>query len=156
EDVHNNADKSSRTPLQHNHTFTWDNFAFDGPVVARDLSFDVLDSLTACHDGTLRLGWGSAGASQPAQVKTLPLTSTAIGAAQGQFVTFNAFFSTQPTSFSLTLNGHSYKFAWPFPYGSTSQINSFMFPVNNSDLVSGPNAITLWSDQAMVVMNMNV
>ena len=37
EDVHYNADKSLRTPLQHDHTFTWDNVAFDGPRVARDL-----------------------------------------------------------------------------------------------------------------------
>jgi hypothetical protein len=31
-----------------------------------------------------------------------------------------------------------------------------MFPVNKSDLVAVPNAITLWSDQSMVVMNINV
>jgi hypothetical protein len=30
-----------------------------------------------------------------------------------------------------------------------------MFPVNKSDLVAGPNAITLWSNQAMVVANVN-
>jgi hypothetical protein len=28
--------------------------------------------------------------------------------------------------------------------------------VNKSDLVAGPNAITLWSDQSMVVGNVNV
>src|SRR5262249_17893714 len=99
EDVHFNADASSRTPRQHDHTFTWDNFSFDGPVLARDLSFDVLDSLTACHDNTVCLGWDSINASQPAQVKTLPLTSTAISAATGQFLTFDAFFETQPKTF---------------------------------------------------------
>ena len=57
EDVHYNADKSLRLPLQHDHTFTWDNVAFDGPSVARDLSYDVLDSLTPCHDGTVCLGY---------------------------------------------------------------------------------------------------
>ena len=156
EDVHYNADKSLRTPLQHNHTFAWDNFAFDGPVLARDLSYDVLDSLTACHDGTLCLGWDSIGASQPAQVNTLPLTSTAISAAQGQFLMFDAWFETQPTTFSFTLNGHAYSYPWPFPYSSTFAINSFMFPVKATDLVAGPNTIQIWSDQSLVVANINV
>ena len=31
-----------------------------------------------------------------------------------------------------------------------------MFPVNKSDLVAGPNAITLWSNQSMVVSNVDV
>jgi hypothetical protein len=156
EDVHYNADKSLRTPLQHNHTFTWDNFAFDGPIVARDLSYDVLDSLTPCHDGTVCLGWDSISASQPARLNTLPMTAAAISAATAQFLMFNAWFETQPTTFSFTLNGHRYSFAWPFPYSSTFATGSFMFPVNKSDLVAGPNAITLWSDQGIVVMNINV
>jgi len=155
-DVHYNADKSGRTPLQHNHTFTWDNFAFDGPVLARDLSYDVLDSLTACHDGTLCLGWDSISASQPARLNTLPMTAAAIGAASGQFLMFNAWFQTQPKTFSFTLNGHNYSFAWPLPYSSSFSNGSFMFPVNKSDLVAGPNAITLWADQYIVVQNVNV
>jgi hypothetical protein len=156
EDVHYNADKSFRTPLQHNHTFAWDNFAFDGPVVARDLSYDVPDSLTACHDGTVCLGWDSISASQPARVITLPTTTAAISTATAQFLMFNAWFATQPTTFSFTLNGHPYSIAWPFPYSSTFTTNSFMFAVNKADLVNGPNAITLWSDQSMVVTNVNV
>jgi hypothetical protein len=156
DDVHYNADKSGKTPLQHNHTFTWDNVAFDGPVLARDLSYDVLDSLTACHDGTVCLGWDSASASQPASFNTLPMTAAAISAGTTQYLMFNAWFETQPRSFSFTLNGHSYSFAWPFPYSSTFTINSFMFPVNKADLVAGPNAITLWADQYIVVANVNV
>jgi hypothetical protein len=156
QDVHYNADKSLRTPLQHNHTFTWDNFAFDGPVLARDLSYDVLDSLTACHDGTVCLGWDSISASQPANLNTLPMTTAAITAGTSQYLMFDAWFETQPSRFSFILNGHRYSFAWPLPYSSTFAINSFMFPVNKADLVAGPNAITLWSDQSMVVQNVNV
>jgi hypothetical protein len=155
EDAHYNADKSFRTPLQHDHTFTWDNVAFDGPMVARDLSYDVLDSLTACHDGTVCLGWDST-FSQPASLNTLPMTSAAISAASAQFLMFNAYFQTQPQTISFTLNGHRYSFAWPFPYSQNFSNNSFMFPVNKADLVAGPNAITLWSDQSIVVSNVNV
>ena len=31
---------------QRTHTFAWDNVGFDGPVLNRDLTFDVLDALT--------------------------------------------------------------------------------------------------------------
>jgi hypothetical protein len=84
------------------------------------------------------------------------MTATAISAANAQYLMFDAWFETQPTTFSFTLNGHPYSFAWPFPYSSTFITNSFMFPVNKSDLVAGPNAITLWSDQSMVVSNVDV
>jgi hypothetical protein len=156
EDVHYNADKAFRTPLQHDHTFAWDNFAFDGPTVARDLSIDVVDSLTACHDGTVCLGWDSNSAAQPATVSTLPMPATGIAAAQAQFLMFDAWFEVQPKTLSFTLNGHPYGFPWPFPYASTFSINSFMFPVNKADLVAGPNKLTIWSDQSMVVMNIDV
>jgi hypothetical protein len=155
EDAHYNADKSLRTPLQHDHTFTWDNFAFDGPRIARDLSYDVLDSLTPCHDGTLCLGWESS-ESQRTKVNTLPMTSTAIGAAQGQFLMFNAWYGTPPSKFSFTLNGHAYSFAWPYPFSSPYSINSFMFPVKATDLVAGANEIVLWSDQHIVLANINI
>jgi hypothetical protein len=155
EDVHYNADKSLRTPLQHDHTFTWDNVAFDGPRVARDLSYDVLDSLTPCHDGTVCLGYESS-ASQPAQVNTLPIAASAISATQGQYLMFTAYAGTQPSQFSFTLNGHAYSFPWPLPHKSQYSTNSFMFPVKAADLVAGPNAIRLWSDQYMIVANINI
>jgi hypothetical protein len=155
EDVHYNADKSLRLPLQHDHTFTWDNVAFDGPSVARDLSYDVLDSLTPCHDGTVCLGYESS-ASQPTQVSTLPIAASAISATQGQYLMFTAYAGTQPTQFSFTLNGHAYSFPWPLPDKSQYSTHSFMFPVKATDLVAGPNAIRLWSDQYMIVANINI
>src|SRR5260370_36772806 len=58
EDAHYNGDKDG--PDQGTHTFTWDNLAFDGPVLPRDLAFDVLDRLTPVgsnYPGLLNLGW---------------------------------------------------------------------------------------------------
>src|SRR5260370_557372 len=49
EDVHYNGDKDG--PDQGTHTFTWDNLAFDGPILPRDLAFDVLDRLTPVGPG---------------------------------------------------------------------------------------------------------
>ena len=158
EDVHYNADKSLQTPLQHNHTFTWDNVAFDGPPMARDLSYDVLDSLTQCHDGTLCLGWDSCPSCQVNMpiVSTMPIAGSAIPAASAQFLMFNAWFQNQPQSFSFTLNGHPYTYPWPFPFSSGQGGVSAMFPVNKADLVAGPNAILIWADQYIVVSNINI
>jgi hypothetical protein len=156
EDAHYNADKSGLKPLQHDHTFTWDNFAFDGPVLARDLSFDVLDSLTACHDGTKCLGWDSATLQPMPQVSTLPMTAANIAASQAQFLMFDAqVFWTMPTKFTYVVNGHIYTVANP-SYTALGKINSYMFPVNASDLVAGPNTIQVWSDQFIVVANINI
>ena len=41
EDAHYNADKFNNQRL---HSFTWDNVGFDGPVLPRDLGFDVPDN----------------------------------------------------------------------------------------------------------------
>ena len=43
EDVHYNGNKFN---TQRTNTFTWDNVGFDGPILPRDLAFDVNDSLT--------------------------------------------------------------------------------------------------------------
>jgi len=44
EDVHYNAEKAAGPgfPSQREHTFTWDNVAFDGPFTFRDFSYDAL------------------------------------------------------------------------------------------------------------------
>src|SRR5260370_8634708 len=58
EDLHSNGDKDGTD--QGTHTFTWDNLAFDGPILPRDLAFDVLDRLTPVgpgYPGLLNLGW---------------------------------------------------------------------------------------------------
>ena len=43
EDVHYNADKGRGGTSQKQHTFVWDNVAFDGPFTYRDFSYDALD-----------------------------------------------------------------------------------------------------------------
>jgi len=175
EDAHYNADKATigtTLPNQRDHTFAWDNFAFDGPREPRDLSFDVNDNLTPCHavpgttTTTVCLGWQSVSASQPMPVvSTMPMTSANISAAGAQFLMFDAEIQAQPTTISFTLNGRAYSFPWPYPYtafpdaadpGLIAKNISFMFRVNAADLVAGPNQVQIWSDQGMVVSNINV
>jgi hypothetical protein len=158
EDVHYNADKSGLQPLQHDHTFTWDNFAFDGPIIARDLSFDVLDSLTACHQGMVCLGWQSFSNAPMAAVSTMPMTAANIAASQAQFLMFDALsFYNQIGTFSYVINGHKYTAAYPYTFPSSNgRLISYMLPINASDLVAGPNTVQIWSDQYLQIANINI
>lgn len=155
EDSHYNADKGP-SPSQRNHTYTWDNFGFDGPATYRDRSIDVLDSLTPCHDGTVCLGYRAFGSTQPASVNTLPVDMNDINAATGQRIMFNAYYFDQPKTFSFTINGHAYSMPWPFPYSSSYGTSTFSFDINKADLISGPQAIKIWADQNIVISNINI
>jgi hypothetical protein len=156
EDVHYNADKSARLPLQHNHTFTWDNVAFDGPTLPRDRTVDVNDALTPCHDGTRCLGWFMMAGSPSPVLTTLPVTASDISAGSAQRLLFDAWFETQPTSFSVAINGHRYAFAWPFPFKEVFAHQSIAFDINKADLVAGAQSITIASDQPWVLSNVNI
>jgi hypothetical protein len=69
-DNHYNGNKDGTEPnpptiARGVHTFTWDNVGFDGPVLPRDLAFDVMDRLTPASAGavedngcpSVNLGW---------------------------------------------------------------------------------------------------
>ena len=64
EDVHYNADKArdGPGPSQEQHTFVWDNVAFDGPFTYRDFSYDALDvNKSTAASNTVDLGKFSLG-----------------------------------------------------------------------------------------------
>ena len=93
EDNHYNANKTSNG--QGTHTFTWDNFTFDGPVLPRDLAFDVPDRLTPVgsgYPGLLNMGWGFGGFDQSPAPPPLTLTIPGVynvADAAAAFLTFN-------------------------------------------------------------------
>ena len=151
EDVHYNAEKAGGTHA--NHTFTWDNLAFDGPAPYRDLSFDVLDSLLPAGSGALSLGWVSS-PSSPARLTTLPMSAGNIAAAHSALLMFN--FGYDPVStFSYSINGQA--FTAPSPFApSWAMGHSVALPVPLSALVPGPQQIVLSGDAGMIVANVNI
>ena len=52
EDAHYNGNKGVDPVQQGTHTFSWDNFGFDGPVLPRDVTFDAPDAGTKISLGT--------------------------------------------------------------------------------------------------------
>ncbi|HEY4177158.1 MAG TPA: hypothetical protein VGM90_10015 [Kofleriaceae bacterium] len=146
DDSHYNADKGPEDrPSQRVHTFAWDNIAFDGPLLPRHLSFDVLDSKVPVTDGTggVLLGWSST-PTQPVSVSTLPMTAENISAASSALLMFN-FYLREPqiATFHYSINGHAHTYAWPYPDNQGNTPRTLAIPVDLGELVAGPNAITL-------------
>jgi hypothetical protein len=152
EDSHYNAEKSAY-PSTNNHTFAWDNVAFDGPAPYRDLSFDVLDRLSPGPGGTLNLGWPTSQGNAPT-LQTLPMTSANISAATSSLLMFN-YGIPKISTWTYSINGHVHTTATPVA-SPVSGWQSVALPVTLSDLVNGPQAVQIWGNQATVVANVNI
>jgi hypothetical protein len=152
EDAHYNAEKGNG---QTQHTFAWDNVGFDGPVLARDLAFDAPDALesVSSYPGQVNLGW----LSMPNKGR-----SFTVGGVQGQanaaaaFLTFNFYHYDPPRSLTYTVNGHSHTLSWPYPDTQGYTTRTLAAPVPLTDIVTGSNAVNIWSEQALVVSNVDL
>jgi hypothetical protein len=145
DDVHYNADKGpADRPTQRNHTFTWDNIAFDGPLLPRHLSFDVLDSMVTLNEGTgaVYLGWDST-PTKPLTLMTVPMTQANLAASTGALLLFNYWAFRAPLTFEYTINGHAHTQAWPYPDSQGNTPRTLAVPISVSELVAGSNVITL-------------
>lgn len=168
EDAHYNGDKDGN---QREHTFTWDNFAFDGPVLPRDLTFDVLDALTPVgsnYPGLLNLGW------PVSPTDSAPLTLTVAGVnnisnAVGGLLTFmftdinSANLFTPAPFISYRVNNGSWQLApWPFgpcPVqngGPACGTNTIAVPVNLSDVQPGTNTIQFKATDYAAISNVDL
>jgi len=168
EDAHYNGDKDGN---QREHTFTWDNFAFDGPVLPRDLTFDVLDALTpvgSSYPGLLNLGW------PVSPTDSAPLTLTVTGVnnisnAVGGLLTFmftdinSANLFTPAPFISYRVNNGNWQLApWPFgpcPVqngGPACGTNTIAVPVNLSDVQPGTNTIQFKATDYAAISNVDL
>jgi hypothetical protein len=162
EDVHYNGDKDGMD--QGTHTFTWDNVGFDGPILPRDLAFDVPDRLapmSGIYAGLLNLGWGVF--SNDAQ----PLSLTAQGVynvdkATAALLTFN-YYSENPPTLSYRLNGAGWHdLQWPF--GACYTQNNFVScgsktvaaPVPLAEVHTGDNIIEFKTSDASEISNVDL
>jgi hypothetical protein len=152
EDAHYNADKGS-PPSQRQHTFVWDNLAFDGPFTYRDLSFDALDANAPRTDGTVNLGKTS-GANQSSSWNVLGMPTGPT--AEAVRLLFNFFHYDPQTVLNLSINGHSHVVPWPYPdnQGFTWRTMAVSIPI--TDLVPGLNVVTIGANQTIVTSNVDI
>jgi hypothetical protein len=152
EDVHYNGDKFNNERV---HTFTWSNFGFDGPVMPRDLAFDVPDNnvpddSTQAGPSVAATDLGYYIPSGTSKTFTVPGV-TGVSAASDGLLTFDIFEETQPTTMALAVNGNPITFTVP------SGTDTFAVPVPLSDVVTGDNTVTFGPNaDSMNVMNIDL
>jgi len=161
EDVHYNGDKDG--PDQGTHTFTWDNVGFDGPVLPRDLTFDVLDNDApiAGYPGLFNLGWGVfPDAATPLTLSVPDVYNVA--RAKGALLVFN-YTSYNPVTVSYRLNDGAWQDA-PWPFGACYTQNNFVLcgaktlavPVSLGDVHEGTNTVQFKSSDGMGIANVDL
>ena len=105
EDVHFNGDAINQ---QQTNTFSWDNVAFDGPVLPRDLGFDVLDNTARGPRAQNGLATVNIGYFVPAR-RALTLTIPGVRSldrAAGALLEFT-YWPEHPQVISYSLGGHA-------------------------------------------------
>ncbi len=156
EDVHYNADKGG-LPSQRNHTFVWDNVAFDGPFTYRDFSYDALDALQPTPGYSYMVNLGKF--SLPNQVaiwNVLNVPANPQAAVVRVLFNFHNEGSPVPTVLNVTVNGHAHPTPWPYPDAIINTWRTFAVTIPTTDLVPGTNVVQLGSDQPMVSSNVNI
>jgi hypothetical protein len=156
EDAHYNADKGpTDRPSQREHTFAWDNVAFDGPFTYRDFSYDALDNTTPGPNGSVNLGKLSQ-PSQPCSWNILHLPGEPRAAAVRVMFNFTAETNPNPQILKVIVNGHSHAVGWPYPDQLQNTWRTFAVAVPITDLVSGTNVVQLGGDVPLVFSNVNI
>jgi len=154
EDTHYNADKFNN---QQSHTFGWDNFGFDGPVLPRDLAFDAPENKTLNVDSRwpgkpgMQLGWVTSASGTAVQVPGVYNVSQASAA----LVTFNWMPTSQVVP-SISVNGNPY-ISTPWPFTSTTyEWRTIAVPVPLSEIKAGSNTITFKEGNGDAIANVDL
>jgi hypothetical protein len=152
-------DMNPAIPDQTNHTYTWDNVAFDGPATYRDYSYDVLDKAEQVELGLYRIGWETS-PSAPLDVQTAnPMSVTGLSAATRAYLLFNYQTNDQsrPSSFAFAVNGNASGAANPNPVSSYLGWRAMALEVPLSHLAAGARQrIRLAADRPARIQNVNV
>ncbi len=159
EDVHYNADKAEtgpNVPSQRQHTFVWDNVAFDGPFTYRDFSYDALDANQPGPDyNAWNLGKFS-DANQTSSWDVLNMPANPKAAAVRVLFNFSHETNPVPGVINVIVNGHAHQTPWPYPDTQTNTWRTFAVTIPIADLVAGTNVVELGSDQPLVTSNVNI
>ncbi len=158
EDVHYNGDKFG---TQRVHTFRWDNLAFDGPVLPRDLGFDLPDNTAPdTNVGGLGLpGIDTAWIIHPNSSRDLTVTGvTNTGDASGALLEFNFYpEGVAPVTLKVAVNGHPLTIPWPYPDSTVDSPRTIAVSVPLDDIATGNNTVSFSTgDYTLDVMNLDL
>jgi hypothetical protein len=159
EDAHYNADKETLiqpgSTSQRDHTFVWDNVAFDGPFPGRDFTFDALDiNNVDTTTNTTDLGQWSA-PNQTTSWNVLGVPANPQGIPRVLF-NFNNVLQPLPTVINVIVNGHAHSMPWPYPDTTQYTWRTIAVPIALTDLVAGTNVVQVGTDQYTIAANVNI
>jgi hypothetical protein len=160
-DVHYNGNKpcsfDPTLACEQMHTFAWDNFGFDGPVLPRDLGVQLPDRLTDAPQSTAPdngyprrdLGITLNALVNPPGVHTRLDFSGAyalsnVEAATAALLEFN-YFAFDQITFNYSVNGHTAHSQPWIPGIATWYQQTIALPVPLSELTDGANSIDIWA-----------
>jgi hypothetical protein len=156
EDVHYNADKGDPArPSQREHTFAWDNVAFDGPFTYRDFSYDALDNTVPGPNGSVNLGKLSA-ANQTTSWNVANMPANPQGTAARVLFNFTGEAHPNPTTLNVIVNGHAHTVQWPYPDQVNNTWRTYAVTIPLTDLVAGTNVVQLGANTAQLFANVNI
>jgi hypothetical protein len=163
EDAHYNADKGTNNSFpvsQKEHTFSWDNLAFDGPFTYRDFSYDAPDDGTPYTNDNYLPGAQNLGKySRPNQTSSwsvVGLPANPKAAAARVLFNFNPGGGSNPTILNVIVNGHAHVVPWPYPDNNAYDWRTYAVTVPLTDLVPGVNVVQLGGDVDLVYSNVDI
>jgi hypothetical protein len=161
EDTHYNACKEPDT--QCTHTFAWDNFGFDGPVLPRDLGYQIADNTLPSDNG-----WSEPPSHRvdigyripPTGTPPLALTFNGVAdpqAANGALFEFSYFTliddKKDTRSWEISANGHpAHHQSWVLPSPPPDNMKTgfsaqtIAVPIPPEELAAGDNTFTITTD----------
>jgi len=161
EDAHYNADKQTSmngqpaSTTQRQHTFSWDNVAFDGPFTDRDFSFDAPDNTVPGANGSFNLGkLAQANGTSTWSIPGLPANPNPAGVKV--LFSFNGGGNANPTTLNVIVNGHAHAVPWPYPDQLGNTWRTFAVAIPVTDLVTGTNTVQLGANQALMFSNVDI
>lgn len=153
EDVHYNAHKFGG---QRVHTFAWDNVGFDGPVLARDVAFDIPDAGATIGSYPSQTNLGYFVTRQTPRFTIGGVTAENLAASKAALLTLNFFHYTPPSTITITVNDVVQTIPWPYPETTAGSWRTVALPVPLPDLKAGANTVQIGFDQQVVVANMDL
>jgi hypothetical protein len=157
EDAHYNADKGldASRPSQRQHTFSWDNVAFDGPFTDRDFAYDAPDNNVPGQNGSLNLGkLAQPNGTSTWNIPNIPANRQA--AAAKVLFNFTGGGDANPTVLNVIVNGNPHSVPWPYPDQLTNTWRTFAVQVPLTDVVTGTNVVQLGADTAQLFSNVDL
>jgi hypothetical protein len=144
EDVHYNANKFG---TQQTNTFSWDNFGFDGPVLPRDLGFDIPDNIDPSGSAANGLPLNDIGWTIPQFGRSITLTVPGVtntAGASAALLELNFWPETRETLFYSLNGGPTHSFPWAYGAASpTFEGKTIAMPVPLSEVHDGANTVRI-------------